>query len=116
MNPRRQRAHEFAAACGSLPSGIEQGTTVHVATGYSLLYSEVSGYMRHSEVHLGYVPLNACQAKQIYRSIRYHMEIAIQWTTIGRNASTALFSCLIIRTFQLIFLIGTVFFSHNKSA
>jgi len=24
MNPRRQRTHELAAACGSLPSGIEQ--------------------------------------------------------------------------------------------
>jgi len=28
----------------------------------------------------------------------------------------ALFACLIIRTFQLIFSAGTVFFSHNKSA
>jgi hypothetical protein len=27
-----------------------------------------------------------------------------------------MFACLIIRTFQLVFLAGTVFFSHNKSA
>jgi hypothetical protein len=42
----------------------------HRTCGNRLLYSEVSGYMWHSEVHLGYVFLNACQAKQIYRSIR----------------------------------------------
>jgi hypothetical protein len=30
--------------------------------------------------------------------------------------TVALFACLIIRTFQLVFSIGTVFFCHNKSA
>ena len=32
------------------------------------------------------------------------------------HGAMALFACLIIRIFQLIFLAGTVFFSPNKSA
>ena len=28
----------------------------------------------------------------------------------------SMFACLIIRTFQLVFSVGTIFFSHNKSA
>ena len=31
-------------------------------------------------------------------------------------ASMAMFVCVIIRTFRLVFLAGTTFFSHNKSA
>ena len=32
------------------------------------------------------------------------------------NNNMALFASLIIRFFQLVFLAGTIFFSHNKSA
>jgi hypothetical protein len=53
----------------------------------------------------------------------YHLNLVsnrmclVVWFTLHRiTASLALFIRLIIHTFQLIFSVGIVFFSHNKSA
>ena len=42
-------------------------------------------------------------------------EWSVRQYAVAFSSVLAMFACLIIRTFQLVFSAGTVFFSHNKS-